>query len=171
MIVLGIDCARTSGWCIMRRTADLLSSRAGSGVVTRADQRAEVVQAAIRLGSELGERVAVVYERHTVGPSVRWTPDVMLGMGEARGRWMEQLELAGVPRSHIIGVTPATWRRATLPPCGRDRAALKAAAVMSCKARGWPVESDDEAEAILIAWWGAQASAEVRALATRRRAA
>lgn len=171
MIVLGIDCARTSGWCIMRRTADRLSSRAGSGVVTRADQRAEVIQAAIRLGTELGERLAVVYERHTVGGGARWTPDTMMGMGEARGRWLEQLELAGVPRSHIIGVRPATWRAATLPPCGRDRAALKAAAVASCRARGWPVESDDEAEACLIAWWGTQASAEVRSLATRRRAA
>jgi hypothetical protein len=97
--------------------------------------------------------------------------------GHARDRQdavrLEQLELAGVKRSHVIGVTPGTWRRAALgASTGRmQRDGLKALAVQSCKARGYPVTNDDEAEAILIALWGAQASAAVRQLATRKRRA
>jgi hypothetical protein len=97
----------------------------------------------------------------------------MMGMGEGRGRWLEQLELVEVRRSHIIGVSPGTWRRAALGKASATmkRDELKSMAVMSCRARGFVVESDDQAEAILIALWGAQASAEVRQLAARRRAA
>ena len=62
----------------------------------------------------LGLPLVVVYERHTVGGGARWNPETMMGMGEGRGRWLEQLELADIPRSHIIGVTPGTWRRAAL---------------------------------------------------------
>lgn len=169
MIVLGLDPARTSGWCIMGPGP---SGHAPEyiGSASSARDRADVVGLAMRYAVASADRLAVVYEHHTVGGGARWTPDTMMGMGEARGRWLEALELAGVPRSHIVGVTPATWRKATLPRCGRDRAALKAAALLSCKARGWPVASDDEAEACLIALWGALGSAEVAALARRRAA-
>ncbi len=169
MIVLGLDPARTSGWCIMSAVRGS-ARRELSGIADCCSSRAHVIHLAVEVARRDDDRLAVVYERHTVGGGVRWTPDVMMGMGEARGRWLEQLELAGIARSHCVGVTPSTWRRATLPRCGRDRAALKAAALLSCKARGWGVESDDEAEACLIAYWGAVGSAEVAALARRRAA-
>jgi len=169
MIVLGLDPARTSGWCIMSVVRGA-ARRELSGIADDSASRTRVVHLAVEVARRDDDRLACVYERHTVGGGDRWTPDVMMGMGEARGRWLEQLELAGIARSHIIGVTPATWRRATLPRCGRDRAALKAAALLSCKARGWGVETDDEAEACLIAYWGAVGSAEVAALARRRAA-
>lgn len=171
-VVLGIDPARTSGWCLML-ARERLASRIASGTADSAVERAEVVARALAaVEHSPGDRLVVVYEHHTVGGGARWTPTTMLGMGEARGRWMEALELAGVPRSHLVGVTPATWRKATLPRgTARDREALKAAAVASCRARGWPVASDDEAEACLIAWWGAVGSAEVAKLAARKRRA
>lgn len=176
MIVLGLDPARTSGWCIMSVVRGS-ARRELSGVVDDCAGRAHVIHLAVEVARRDDDRLAICYERHTVGggagsdgKGTRWTPDVMMGMGEARGRWLEQLELAGIARSHCVGVTPSTWRKATLPRCGRDRAALKAAALLSCKARGWGVESDDEAEACLIAYWGAVGSAEVAALARRRAA-
>lgn len=172
--VLGLDPARSSGWALW-----LPSTIASSGVCTSAqDRRAIVVDAKVQAQAR-GLPLVVVYEQHTVGggagrdgKGTRWTPAVMMGLGESRGRWLEQLELADIPRSHVIGVTPATWRKATLPRgVARDRESLKAAAIASCKARGWPVASDDEAEACLIALWGALGSAEVAALAKRKRGA
>ena len=49
----------------------------------------------------------------------------------------------------------------------RGRDAWKAAAIISCRARGVTVASDDEAEAVLIAMWGAQCCAEIGKIAGR----
>lgn len=166
--VLGLDPARSSGWALW-----LPSTIASSGVCTTAeDRRAIVVDAKVQARAR-GLPLVVVYERHTVGGGARWTPDTMMGMGESRGRWLEQLELADIHRSHIIGVTPGTWRRAALGKVTATmrRGDLKSLAVESCRLRGFVVSCDDQAEAILIALWGAQGSAEVRVLASRRRAA
>lgn len=36
----------------------------------------------------------------------------VLGMGASAGRWKEQAELLGIPKSHITSVTPAVWKAA-----------------------------------------------------------
>jgi hypothetical protein len=168
VVILGIDPARSSGWALWAS-----GHIDAFGVCGHARDRQDAVRLAQHAAADLDYPLVIVYERHTVGGGARWNPETMMGMGEARGRWLEQLELAGVKRSHVIGVTPGTWRRAALgASTGRmQRDGLKALAVQSCKARGYPVTNDDEAEAILIALWGAQASAEVRQLATRKRRA
>jgi hypothetical protein len=167
-LVLGLDPARSSGWATWAPYTVI-----ASGVCTTAPERRAVVAEAQAQAHERELPLVVVYERHTVGGGARWNPETMMGMGEGRGRWLEQLELVEVRRSHIIGVSPGTWRRAALGKASATmkRDELKSMAVMSCRARGFVVESDDQAEAILIALWGAQASAEVRQLAARRRAA
>lgn len=176
--VLGLDPARASGWALW-----LPSTIVASGVcATSQDRRACIVDAKVQAAAR-GLPLVVVYERHTVGgrrvtrrdgsQGSSWNPATMMGMGESRGRWLEQLELAEVPRSHVIGVTPGEWRRAALGSrtaiMARDE--LKALAIESCRLRGYDVRDDDQAEAILIALWGAQASAEVRILAQRKRRA
>lgn len=174
MIVLGIDQAATSGWCIVERDAGGLLGKhrhVASGTCTKAVERRGIVDSAIKLaGLDVG-RVVAVYERHTAGGGGRWNPETMIGVGDSRGRWLEALELAGVPRRQCIGVPPQEWRHAMIGPRRLDRAQWKAQAVLSCRGRGVTVASDDEAEAVLIALWGAGASAEVAALAKKKRAA
>lgn len=36
----------------------------------------------------------------------------ILGMGASAGRWKEQVELLGLPKSHITSVSPALWKAA-----------------------------------------------------------
>lgn len=166
MIVLGIDQAATSGWCIARRV--MRGDRAcepeiiAHGTCREAIERRDIVRRAI---DEAGmTRIVAVYEQHTVGGGGRWNPETMIGMGDARGRWLEQLELADVARRRCVGVTPHEWRRAMIGGGRRSREEWKAAAVASARARGIVVGSDDEAEAVLIAMWGARWSDAVAGL-------
>ncbi len=170
MIVLGIDQAAVSGWCIARRTATGTADVIAHGVVTKAAERRDVIaRALLACDVASGERMAAVYEAHTVGGGDRWNPATMIGMGDARGRWLEALELAGVPRRLCIGVTPYVWRAAMIGSVDkRGRDAGKAAAMLSCCGRGVTVASDDEAEAVLIAMWGALRCAEVAKIAGKR---
>ena len=163
MIVIGIDQAATSGWAIARR-ADGAAKILESGTVRGALARRDVIARAV----SLGEPLAAVYEAHTVGGGRHWNPATILGMGDARGRWLEALELAGVPRRMCIGVTPYTWRSAMIGRHRMKRHEMKAAAVLSCRGRGVTVASDDEAEAVLIAMWGALWCAEIAKIAGKR---
>lgn len=168
MIVLGIDQAATSGWAIVERDAREMLGRhvvLASGTVRSAIERREVIARAI--DAACGEPVVAVYEKHTAGGGSRWNPETMIGIGDSRGRWLEALELAGIKRRYCVGVVPAEWRRAMIGPRRMDRTAWKATAVLSCRGRGVAVQSDDEAEAVLIALWGAGVSADVAALARR----
>jgi len=169
VIVLGIDQAAVSGWCIARRTATGTAEVVAHGVVTKAAERRDVIaQALLACDVASGERMAAVYEAHTVGGGDRWNPATMIGMGDARGRWLESLELAGVPRRLCIGVTPYVWRSAMIGRHRMKRHEMKAAAVLSCRGRGVTVASDDEAEAVLIAMWGALWCAEIAKIAGKR---
>ncbi len=95
-------------------------------------------------------------------PSQRNT-DTVLGLGDARGRWLEQLELLGVTDSRILKVAPTTWRHAVLkrrlPGQTWKATAVQYASVLV----GSPIESDDVAEALCIAMWGAFAGVAKRA--------
>lgn len=172
MIILGIDQAATSGWCIVERNVGGILGRHRAldhGTCRKAVERRDIIARAV--GAAGGpDGLVAVYEQHGVGRSERWTPATMIGVGDSRGRWLEALELAGVPRRQCIGVPPQEWRRAMIGPRRLDREAWKAQAVLSCRGRGVTVASDDEAEAVLIALWGAGASAEVAALAKKRAA-
>lgn len=169
MIILGIDQAATSGWCIVERDAGGILGRHRAldhGTCRRAIERREIIARAVAV-AQGPDRLVAVYEQHGVGRSERWTPATMIGVGDSRGRWLEALELADVPRRHCIGVPPAEWRRAMIGPRRLDRAQWKAQAVLSCRGRGVTVTDDDEAEAVLIALWAASCSDEVARMARR----
>jgi hypothetical protein len=164
--VLGIDQAVCSGWALH---AD--GRIVASGLASTAQERANVVVHALQLAAP--RSLLVVLEDHGKMPLMRntqfdsWAKQAptrnaatLVGMGDARGRWREQLELAGVPMSHVLYVEPKVWRRAVL---GRGAASLgtqaakQLAVSWASKACGRTVTDDNEAEAVAIASWGAVA--------------
>jgi len=165
-VILAIDPGATSGWAVVARGRVF-----ASGVARTAADRAGVV--GDWSASLLGLPDVAVVETWTVGGGrgraggTRWTPSTMIGLGAARGRWLERLELACVPARRIVSVTPATWRAvlAGLPRKTTDDAKRSAAIVARAKV-GRPVEPD-EAEAICIGLWAAHAP-EVGAVLPRR---
>jgi hypothetical protein len=107
--------------------------------------------------------VAVV-ERWTAGGArghAQW-----LGLGAARGRWLEALELAGVPESRIVGVYPQTWRTALAPLPRKTGEQAKASAVLVARGLLGREPSTDEAEAVCMARW-ALGAPEVAAAARK----
>jgi hypothetical protein len=163
-VVLGVDQASRSGWAL-HRTGKIEAS----GVCKNARERALVVEMALALAGS-PKALLVVLEDHTKMPLSRNTQfdsftkrapsrnaAVIIGMGDARGRWREQLELAGVPLSHFLMVEPRVWRKAVFgggaSSMGTDQA--KALAVSwSSQLCGRRIEDDNEAEAVAIASWG-----------------
>jgi hypothetical protein len=169
-LVLGIDAGATSGWAIWIPGRGVLEH----GTAKSSNQRGSVVYRATDLAIQLDLPCVAVLEKWTPGGGVRWNPKTMIGLGQSRGRWLEQLDIYSFMDADMIGVEPNTWRAGTLSKLGRGigRDEWKRRAVQACKARGLVTATDDEAEAILIAVWGAEKSAEVLARSkVRRRAA
>ena len=165
-VVLGVDQAACSGAAIHAGGRVV-----ASGVTRNARERREAVTLALGLAGD-PRGLLVVLEDHGKMPLTRLAQfsaetgeppsrnaDVIVGMGDARGRWREQLELAGVPLNHFLLVEPRTWRQAVF---GRGAHALgtdaaKALALQwASQVRGERVADDNEAEAIAIATWGAR---------------
>lgn len=182
-VVVGIDQARASGWAIRIRE---LRDPAFWGLARNASERRDVVQRA--LDAARPKEILIVLEDHGKMPLSRRTKHdrrrlprhglaatlaaanqagssaptrstaTILGMGDARGRWREQFELAGVPASHFVLVEPKVWRAAVFgrsaPRMGTD--AAKALALRWATAEvGERVDDDNVAEALAIARWGA----------------
>jgi hypothetical protein len=79
----------------------------------------------------------------------------VISLARWAGRWLEALDVLGIP---VELVAASTWQAAMLRGmrAGRDRAAVKRAAVEVCKLR-WGVKlTQDAADAALIAAWGAE---------------
>lgn len=165
-VVLGVDQARASGWAV-----HALGRIVASGVARNAaDRRAAVELALAQAGAP--RELLVVLEDHGKMPLARLAhydtesgegpkrnAAAIVGMGDARGRWREQLELVGVPLSHFVLVEPGVWRRAVFgrgaPALGTD--AAKALALRwASQALGRVLEQHDEAEAAALASWGAR---------------
>lgn len=95
-------------------------------VARTAQERRELLVAALE-GSDV-RKAWLVLENHAGMPLTRGTRhDVktrekgadgsrstasVLGMGASAGRWKEQAELLGIPKSHMTSVTPEDWKRA-----------------------------------------------------------
>lgn len=188
MIILGIDQAAVSGWCIAERTEvfpRFVPKLLEYGLARKATERRDIIARAQAAAAERGVELAVVYEAHTTGGrAVRkkdgstgdaWNPRTILGMGATLGRWLEALDLAGVRPGHVIGVEPSTWRSLTIGNARRPREEWKRTAVLVARGKGATIDPTDAhagdiAEAVLIALWGVVGSAEVAkiALAVRR---
>ena len=144
--VLGGDPGARGGWAAI----DLAEpGYVASGVACSAIERQTAIASYVT-GSTL-----VVLESWTAGGE--WGVAQMLGLGSQRGRWLEALELAGVPESSIVGVYPQTWRTTLAPLARRTGEEAKRSALLVAKAIAKrPLASTDEAEAICIAKWAAE---------------
>lgn len=162
-VVVGIDQAQaTSGFAGVVRFRPAVW-----GLARNADERRDAIRRMVDLaGGELAE-VLWVFEDH--GKIPLWykaeerSTDGVLGLGEAAGRWKEQLELLGVTDSRVLKVPPVTWRSAVLKRCkpGQDwkgRALEYVATMPGCAG----VDDHNVAEALCIAMWGAFAGVAKR---------
>lgn len=180
MIVLGIDQGRRSGWGIVRGDHVV-----ACGSATTPKARLHAVRGLLELARHGGWAPVAVLEDHSKVPMTagsrhkrdggkvtRGTAQ-LLGMGDARGRWLELLALHGV-RSCMV--SPGLWRPAVLgiPKSTRTDPAKAAAVTWATRlvgsqgdGAGWSL-GEDECEALAIAWWGSKAP-QVAELAAMRR--
>lgn len=152
--VLGIDQARSSGLAVfdvVRRRCVL------SGTVAGAEAQQKALLSLGELPGFSWSSLLVVLEDHGNVPKRRnKSTQVVLGLGEARGRFRALLSVYGHPEENVIRVAPSTWRKMFGPmPRGTRRKRWKAEAMgWATMHLGYAPETDDEAEAICIAAWG-----------------
>lgn len=124
MISVGVDQAKRSGWGIARDR-----SVVRWGIARTADERAAVVALARELAGGSLQHVYVMLEDHSRmklsrlqagdrttqrAPGEHWvqrSTASIIGLGDARGRWREQLELAGHPVALLDQIDPLEWRK------------------------------------------------------------
>jgi hypothetical protein len=152
--VLGIDQATRSGWALVSlETGTCICS----GAVTGSDAQEGVVRLLADLPGLCWASLLVVLEDHADIPATLGIPTSgILSLGESRGRWLALLAQAGHPDEARVLVAPSTWRKLLGTRCNIARDAWKAQALLWARAvTRRPIESDDEAEAVVIALWGA----------------
>ncbi|HEX6239979.1 MAG TPA: hypothetical protein VFZ61_03760 [Polyangiales bacterium] len=146
-VVLAVDTAQVSGWCLMIR--GLYVSSLQFDVLKHPTLLEEVCRNGLELGRVNGLPVVLVYEKPFFGT----------GQGQYIGAWKAAWVAAGGVKTRFVGVYPAQWRarvlgshyasaeRATVRPVERRVAAQ--IAHRECGA--------DEAPAVCIARWGSHA--------------
>lgn len=147
--ILGIDPGKTGGWGI---TSEIPSPVfAFCGIAKNFADRKAVIEAAKAGAAKRKQPLVAVVEDWTPGG---WKSfDAILRSGEARGRWLEHLEIEGVP---FVSALVGDWRTAIF---GRSamkmkRDAAKTMAQTYVKAE-YKIEAEvDAAEALLIARFG-----------------
>ena len=151
---LGIDQATCSGWGVV----ELENRRCVlSGSARTPAERTHALADIGALPGFAWRCCLVVLEDHSFIPANRGIPArALLKLGEMRGHWNALLSLCDHPESHRILATPAMWRKVMGTRVHLPRQAWKA------QARDWasalcgrPIFDDDEAEAIVMASWGA----------------
>jgi len=147
--VLGIDqSTRSSGWA-------LIGEPHGSRRVGVAKGAADIVDVLHEAKSFAGPLpIVAVLEDHRSFAFSRGNMSVksLLGMGAARGRWQQELEVFGITDVHMV--EPRVWRREVLGLRGNTSAeAAKEAAARHAAFVLRREVSSDEAEALCIALW------------------
>lgn len=170
-LILAVDQAAKSGWCIvvpglMPSSPELALAMgrrfiADAGTATNYGARVAVMQQLLQSMTAHGLTRAdlrIVLEDHSHvsvrGKSQQRGPAVFVGMGKAWGRWEEQAQAHGVPLAHVHGVSAMTWRGALLGSArGGDEARAKAKELAE-HTLGRECE-ENEAEAVCIGLWSA----------------
>lgn len=180
-VVLGLDQAARSGWAIAVSHDHIASS----GAASTCAERFAVVQLSLELARQRGAGLVVYFEDHADIPARKGRgTETVLGIGAARGRWEEQLEMNGSQRKRWHRVSPRDWRKAILSLPARAREKTCKAAAMGTvgqfmRPRRAVVDDPDEAEAMAIAIFGYRmqalctatgVSAPARTRARKRRA-
>lgn len=150
-VVLGVDTAATSGWCIA-----VSGKRVDSGELSTLDtpELSRVVRWALDLGRLGGLRVVLVLEAPWGG-----SVTVVAALGAARERWEGVWRDAGQTPRRVVRVNPSTWRSAVLgrSSIGMSRDAVRAFEQGVARAVVGKPLGPDEAAAVLIARWGSHA--------------
>lgn len=161
-VLLAVDTARRSGWCV-----SVQGKRVESGEVDTEQQSAtldNLVLWALRLGDTGGLPVVLVLEKAWGGNT-----SMLQSLGGARERWLRPWRDAGQARGRVVLVNPATWRSAVLggywATAKRDNVRVHEQLVAK-HLKGSPA-GPDEAAAILIARWGSHAAVVGKALGKR----
>jgi hypothetical protein len=178
--VLGLDQAASSGWGIAPIGGKLLEH----GVARDCTQRAQVLRRVLEI-VQAWDALLVVFEDHTgfwQDYGTNRTPDgqhrapkrnaaVPVSLGESRGRWFEQLELAGHPKLLRIGVAPSDWQPRVLGVPQRIGSAMLKHHAKEWASRyvGKPITDENEADGICITAWGALDGASVLANGRKER--
>ncbi len=150
-VVLALDQAAHSGWAIYdgQRIASW-------GLATKASHREAVVLKARQIARTTERDLLVIYEDHAHIPAARKrNTATILGMGDARGRWLEQLERFGHSKAWVTCVDPLTWRAKLIGSFGGTDAIKARAVRRASQTVGQPIEDHNVAEAICIAEWAA----------------
>ena len=159
VVILAIDPGATSGAALHYGGRPRLAWTCAT-----AAERAEVIATALRTAADLGAPLVVVMERWTAG-GARGHAQIV-GLGAQAGRWLEALELAGIPAADVVRVYPQTWRAVLAPMPRKTGAAAKASARRVAAGYLGREVLTDAAEATCIALWAAQ-SDDVEAMAAR----
>jgi len=152
--VLGIDQATCSGWALV----DLGTGRCVlSGEATGSDEQEATLDRLADVPGLSWSSLLVVLEDHGGIPARSGIPtSSLLVLGEARGRWLALLSLRGHPEGARILAEPSVWRGMLGTRVNLPRKAWKAQACLWARSvTGRAIKGDDEAEAVVIALWGA----------------
>lgn len=161
-VVLGIDTAQVSGWCINVRghyvrsgELDMLKARHLYEMVgAREDE--QLVCDALALGRTNNMPVVLVYEKPFGGT----------GQGQYIGAWKAAWAAAGGVKTRFVGVYPAQWRARVLGSryaCAKREEARRVEREVAQRIAGHTV-GPDEAPAICIAKWGSHAGEVLKKL-------
>lgn len=155
-VVLAVDTAKRSGWCISVSGQRVDSGELDTDTVIASRLLARLVRWAVDLGARGGLPVVLVLEKAWGGSTI-----IQASLGAARERWLRAWREAGESPGRVVLVQPGTWRSVVL---GSDSIGTKRDVVRAVEASfastlmGRPVTGGDECAAILIARWAGQAA-------------
>lgn len=160
-VLLAVDTACTSGWCI-----SVAGEREDSGEVDTLDaaELARVVRCAVNLGEARALPVVLVLEAPWGGSMA-----VLVALGAARERWLRAWRDVDQAAGRVVRVVPSTWRSAVLG--GRfvsaPREETREQEQLVARAIVGRAVGSDEAAAVCIARWAGHAAAVGRAIGRR----
>lgn len=159
-VILALDQAATSGYSLwLSDAAQPFGVLISSGTAKNHTERAAVLDAAEGLAKANDAQLHVVFEDHSKVPARLGMPTAtILGMGDARGRWHEQLDLRGHSKARRYQVAPKVWRTAVLGAfigSAKTEVAKKAAVQHASALTHRECTSHDAAEAVCIGQYAA----------------
>lgn len=171
-VILALDPATRTGYALLRSRPEGIEWRASGSVrsIERLDFVRGLIQQAVGVADLEDAKLVVVHETWLAG-NRRLTPATVAGMAAAWGVWNAELLRVGVPKRRIISCPMGRWSarilgRAALKTEERHR--LSIAIAQARYRRPANAEDHDEAAALCIGTWAANA-AEVHAVLPRRR--
>lgn len=147
---IGLDPGATSALATMVRDGDRLLVRSTVGGINSWGLREVMAKGALATLLE--------YDPVLVTEQPQGKPFIVRGLAESIGRWLEVFERLGLPKSRVRRVAPTEWRKGLFGK-GRfkDRDTGKQFALDYVRERyGIEGVTDDEAEAVCLAEWGAR---------------